>query len=114
MTRFLVAVALLSLTGCGLVPSQASCDHRPKQQACTDLLTNRNNQFSSTLKVFCGDGTYSESLCNHTGALGGCKCDGCENGEAIDWFFPDADGGVTTEGDVKKKCESVSRPFVAP
>ena len=99
--------------GCGLfggIPDQASCDGRPTEKHCVDLLTNRNNQFETTLKALCV-GTFSTSLCNHTGALGGCKCEGCENGVSIDWFLPDAAGGFNTADDVRKKCP---QSFVAP
>lgn len=119
--RFLLALlAALAASGCGLVPDQTSCDYRPGKQACSELHTNRNNQLRTTLETLCtlSDGRFSESLCNHGGALGGCRCDGCENGEAIDWFFAGyvSDKGVTFQSadDVKKACANVGRPFVAP
>lgn len=93
------------------VPDQASCDGRPQSQACVDLLTNRNNQAESTLKALCV-GTFSTSLCNHTGALGGCQCDGCENGKSIEWLFPDPAKQINTTDDVMRAC--AGRPFVSP
>lgn len=117
LVLFLVVVAA---AGCSLVPDQTSCDLRPKRLACSELLTNRNNQLRTTLETLCtlSGGSFSESLCNHGGALGGCRCEGCENGVAIDWFFPGFvdDKGMTFQSvdDVKKACASLSRPFVAP
>jgi hypothetical protein len=93
------------------VPDQASCDGRPQSQACVDLLTNRNNQAESTLKALCV-GTFSTSLCNHTGALGGCQCDSCENGKAVEWLFPDAAKQINTAADVMQACGT--RTFVSP
>ncbi|MBS2030822.1 MAG: hypothetical protein JST54_23160 [Deltaproteobacteria bacterium] len=104
--------AALATAGCNLAPSQASCDLRPQEPVCNDLLTNRENQLDATLKALCV-GTYaSEKLCDRTGALGGCECDGCENGKAIEWKFPDPDGGINTADDVKKSCGSET--FVSP
>jgi hypothetical protein len=112
MTRALASILfVIGAAGCGLVPSQASCDGRPNEPACTDLLTNKNNQARPTLVALCV-GTYSDSLCNHTGALGGCECDSCENGKGIEWLFPSPDAGLTTAADVMKACGS--RTFVSP
>ena len=105
-------LAAAALWGCGFnVPSQSSCDFRPQAAECTDLLTNRNSQVEATLKGLCV-GTYSEGLCNHTGSLGGCECDGCDNGKSITWEFPNPDAGVATADDVKRICDG--RPYVAP
>ena len=107
-----VAFFVLAASACGFsVPPQASCDGRPAEQACVDLLTNRNNQLEPTLKSLCV-GTFSLSLCNHTGALGGCQCDACDNGKNVEWLFPDAAKNINTAADVKAKCGS--RTFVAP
>lgn len=110
LASFLV---LLGSASCGLVsvPSQASCDTRPKEQSCTDLLTNRNNQLESTLKALCV-GTFSTGLCNHAGALGGCGCDGCENGKSVTWVFPDPSKNIQTAADAMRVCGS--SPFIAP
>jgi len=107
----LLVLPLLTVAACGLAPSQASCDTRPNEQACTDLLTNRNSLLEPTLNGLCV-GTFSTSLCNHTGALGGCQCDSCENGKSVTWMFPDAAKSLTTVDDVKKACGN--RTFVAP
>ena len=109
----LVAVPLLAAPACGLVPSQGSCDTRPAEQACTDLLNNKNSQFRSTLAALCV-GTYSDELCNHTGALGGCECDGCENGKSITWIFADPAKHFSTVDDAKAECAKEKRPYVAP
>ena len=112
MPRLLCAILfVVTLAGCGLVPSQGSCDGRPGEQACVDLLTNKNNQARPTLVALCV-GTYSDSLCNHTGALGGCECDSCENGKAVEWLFASPDAGINTAADVMKVCGS--RTFVSP
>ena len=111
--RVLLLFCVASATvACGLVPDHASCDLRPQFQVCNDLLTNRNKQLDATLKGLCV-GTYqSDKLCDHTGALGGCECDGCENGKSIEWKFPDPDAGLNTADDVKKSCGSET--FVPP
>jgi hypothetical protein len=111
MRHVSTVLLLLSLSACGLAPSQASCDHRPTEQSCTDLVANRNNQLESTLDALC-IGTFSTSLCNHTGALGGCSCDGCENGKAVEWLFPDPSKNINTAADVMKACGK--RTFVQP
>src|SRR4051812_28458686 len=105
MRLVLLAALVSTLCACALgpIPSQASCDGRPTEQACTDLLTNKNSQFESTLKALCV-GTYSSSLCNHTGALGGCQCDGCETGKSVEWLFADASKNINTAADVKTAC----------
>jgi hypothetical protein len=113
--RTLILVTLiLSIAGCLCVPSQASCDNRPAGEAtCVDLLTNRNNQLAPTLQALCV-GTFSTStMCDRQGSLGGCLCDGCENGRSITWFYPSADAGVTSTADVMKKC-SDGHPFQSP
>ena len=108
---FAVSAAVSLLAGCDLVPSQASCDFRPGTAECTDLLTNRNNQLRPTLQALCV-GKYSDSLCNHAGALGGCRCETCENGVGVTWYFSDTDGGVQSAADVMKLCKGY--PYVAP
>lgn len=109
--RNLVLLVVLSCAGCFAVPDHASCDGRPQSQDCTDLLNNKNNHAGATLKALCA-GTFSENLCDHTGALGGCQCDGCENGKAITWLFPDPPNHITTAADVMTKC--ANQPYVAP
>lgn len=105
-------IAACLTVGCGLVPDKGSCDGRPKgEAACVDLLTNKNNQARPTLVALCV-GTYSDSLCDHTGALGGCECDSCENGKSIEWLFAGGDAGLSTAADVMGKCGS--RTFVNP
>lgn len=112
MARTLVCALLLCATAsCGLVPSQGSCDGRPAEQACVDLLNNKNNQARPTLVALCV-GTYSDGLCNHAGALGGCECASCENGKAVEWLFPDSAKGINTAADVMKACGT--RTFVSP
>jgi hypothetical protein len=114
--RAFISIFLLAASGCLCVPSQASCDNRPSGGfTCTDLLTNRNNQFASTLEVLCGDGRFSTAtLCDRSGSLGGCLCEGCENGRSITWFFAAADAGITTTADVMKQCADKSRTFESP
>ncbi|MDB4964962.1 MAG: hypothetical protein JWN44_651 [Myxococcales bacterium] len=100
------------LAACGFsVPDHASCDGRPQEQACVDLLTNKNSQAETTLKALCV-GSFSTSLCDHTGALGGCQCDGCENGKSIEWLFADPSKQINTADDVRRVC--ANRPYVAP
>jgi hypothetical protein len=109
--------AVVVWSACGAVPSQSSCDRRPNGQArCDDLLTNRSNQFSSVLETYCkgDDGVYSTNLCNHTGALGGCLCENCENGKSITWLFADADAGRTTAADVMSICGDAGWPYQNP
>ncbi len=111
MRTSLLVLLLLNTASCGLAPSNVSCDVRPAEQACVDLLTNKNSQLEPTLRALCV-GTYSNTLCDHTGALGGCRCDTCENGQSITWMFPDASKSINTVDDVKKACGN--RVFVAP
>jgi hypothetical protein len=108
-----MAGVLLSVSGCMSVPDQASCDHRPKEQVCTDLLENKNDQTQSLLEGLCV-GTYSNDLCTRTGALGGCKCTGCENGSSIRWLFPDPVNDINTAEDVMAACDEAMQTFVAP
>lgn len=110
--RHAFLVTTLLLVGCGFgVPSQASCDFRPKAAECTDLLTNRNNQVEATLRTLCL-GAYSNGLCDRTGSLGGCECDGCENGKSVTWKYPDPANNINTAADVMKSCGT--QPYVAP
>ena len=98
-------------------PSQSSCDGRPHgHQRCTDLLTNPNGDLAPTLETFCkgDDGVFSTSLCNHTGSLGGCECDTCENGKGITWLFVDPDAGFTTAADVMSLCGDAGRAYQSP
>jgi len=110
-------IVVSSVTSCGLVPEQGSCDRRPAEAVCEDLLTNRNNQLRMTFDSLCslGDGTFSDDLCDHAGALGGCHCEGCENGETITWYFAGAgDGEIQTREDVMALCDEAGRDFVEP
>jgi hypothetical protein len=110
-------VLVIIASGCGLIPEQGSCDRRPALPECEDLLSNRNNHFRQTFENICSlsQGTWSDGLCDHTGALGGCRCEGCENGETITWFFTGArDGTLNSEDDVRAACEESSLEFVAP
>ena len=111
-------LAVLALVGCGdLIPDHGSCDGRPAEQVCEDLLSNRNNHFRQTFESLCslGDGTYSDDFCDTAGTLGGCRCDGCENGETITWYFAGADdGAINTAEDVQARCEELSRAYVIP
>ncbi len=102
--------------GCNCIPAQGSCDGRPGTPVCSELLMNRNNQFRATFETLCalGKGRYSDGLCDHTGSLGGCLCEGCENGRSITWYFADLDAGLVTTTDVQAKCASLKRPFEAP
>jgi len=111
MIRCALFLTLLAAGGCLLVPDQGSCDGRPQEQSCTDLLENKNSHARSTLSALCV-GTYSDDLCDHTGALGGCQCDGCENGVSIQWLFPDPARNINTAADVMAACGT--KVFVAP
>ncbi|MFN7133398.1 MAG: hypothetical protein ACK4N5_15065 [Myxococcales bacterium] len=87
---------------------------------CEDLLTNANNHLGTTFDNLCsiGGGKWSDDeLCDHTGALGGCRCEGCSNGKTVMWFFAGAEvegATLNTVDDVKAVCEKSKRPFVAP
>lgn len=112
-----VLAASSSLAGCFCVPQQMSCDYRKSGQAgCVDLLTNRNNHFAYTLQNICelGGGSFSTpGLCDRSGALGGCYCDGCENGRSVTWIYPPGpDGGITTVAALQAECQRQSRPYV--
>lgn len=114
---WLVAFVVMSTSGCFCVPQQMSCDYRSSGQAgCVDLLTNKNQQFGNTLQTLCqlGGGTFSSpTLCDRTGALGGCECTGCENGHSVEWIWaPGPDGGVKTVADLQAECTRMGRPFV--
>jgi hypothetical protein len=113
MIHFAMLCALVVVGGCFAVPDQASCDGRPQAQSCTDLLENKNNQAGTTLDALCA-GTYSEDLCDTTGALGGCQCDGCENGKSVEWLFPDPAKNINTAADVMAVCATLNRTFVTP
>lgn len=109
------AVALLS--GC-TIPEHWSCDFRPDVPACEELLDNPNNQFSGTWANMCAmmDGEYSTELCDHTGSLGGCYCEGCSNGQAITWYWEGTveDHTFETTADVQALCDEQGREFVEP
>jgi hypothetical protein len=112
-----VVSAVVVWPACSCVPSQSSCDGRPHgHPRCDDLLTNRSNQFANVLETYCkgDDGVFSTSLCNHTGALGGCLCEGCENGRAVTWLFADADAGINTTADVMSICGDGGQTFQSP
>ena len=111
MIRFSVLCAVLVVAGCSLGPDQGSCDGRPTVQACTDILENKNDQTRAALSALCV-GAYSDDLCDHQGALGGCECTGCENGKQIEWMFPDPANGITSAEDVMVACGT--KVFVAP
>lgn len=112
MIRCVLLCALVAASGCVLVPDQGSCDGRPQVQACVDLLENKNSHARTTLSGLCV-GTYSDDLCDQTGALGGCQCDGCENGRTIEWMFPDPANNINTAADVMAAC-GTNRVFVTP
>lgn len=103
-------------SGCVCVPAQGSCDGRPGTPVCSELLTNRHNQLRVTFESLCavGGGRYSDGLCDHAGSLGGCLCEGCENGRSITWYFADADAGLATSADVQAKCAALKRPYETP
>lgn len=112
-----VCASALSVTpSCSCVPAQGSCDGRPGTPVCSELLMNRHNQLRATFETLCavGGGRYGDGLCDHTGALGGCLCEGCENGRSITWYFADADAGLRQAADVQAKCASLGRPYEAP
>jgi hypothetical protein len=111
-TLFLVTL-FMSIAGCLCAPSQASCDGRPAEPACTDLLTNRSGQLEPTLRALCV-GKFSTSLCDHSGSLGGCLCEACENGRSITWIFASADAGISSAADVMKVCSDEKHPYQDP
>jgi len=120
MPRLLVLFSLAvlsSFAGCFCVPQQMSCDYRKTgKNGCTDLYNNKNNQLGSTLSTLCdlGGGSFSSpTLCDRSGALGGCLCEGCENGRGVTWIYPPGpDGGITTVAALQAECMRQSRTFV--
>jgi hypothetical protein len=111
MIRYSVLLVVLGLCACASVPDQGSCDGRPKVQVCTDILENETNQTRSALDGLCV-GTYSDDLCDRTGALGGCECTGCDNGRLIEWRYPDPVNNINTAADVMAACGT--KTFVTP
>lgn len=119
MNRLFAAAVIsgLSFAGCVCVPSQVSCDYRGAGKAgCVDIYENKQGQFASTLKTFCEveDGVFTTpGLCDRTGALGGCLCNGCERGRSVTWIYPPGpDGGFTTKAQLQAECMKQGRPFV--
>ncbi len=98
---------------------KGSCDLRkysPATQECRDYESS-GTQFITTFKGTCTTTTaWTDALCNHTGALGGCRTPYQAGGGGVltQWYF--AQAGIMTQADVQAKCAatSASTTFVAP
>jgi hypothetical protein len=110
----LIFVICLALAACQGAPSQSSCDGRTQGLAlCDDKTSNPNDEPVATLEAQC-IGTFSTSLCDHTGSLGACVCDPCLNGRLIEWWFPNSDAGIATAADVMARCHAENSTYQAP
>ena len=96
---------------------KGSCDFRknsPASQECRDY-ESTSTQFISTYKGTCTNAAaWLDTLCNHTGALGGCRTDipNLGGGTLTQWYFTQS--GIMTQADVQTKCTAGGQTFVAP
>ena len=112
MTRALPVALLLAFAGCGgSSNATGSCDSRQANSACQDYDGPPN--VVAAYKSSCTQGTWSDSLCTHTGTVGGCMVKDTSLGLTYTtWFF-----APSTTDSVKQNCMSSSSgtaTFVAP
>jgi hypothetical protein len=105
---------LLALAGCGgSGNATGSCDSRQVNNACQDYDGPPNVVTAYKASCTQAQGTWSDSLCTHTGTVGGCMVKDTSLGLTYTtWFF-----APSTTDSVKQTCMSSNNgtaTFVAP
>ena len=96
---------------------KGSCDLRkysPAQQECRDY-ESASSSFITTYKGTCTTAAaWQDALCNHTGAIGGCRTNipNLGGGTLVQWYF--SQSGLMTQAEVQAKCTAGGQTFVAP
>ncbi len=120
----LLAMLTLGITGCDSGSlSSGSCAQTTKAGAstvrlCTDYAGLTSDQVAFTRVQCAGNadagamttGTFSDSPCNTTGAIGGCRATSGSYSSTV-WYFP---GSVFTTETVRSICMQANLMFVAP
>jgi hypothetical protein len=95
----LLPLLISVVAGCGGSSSAVgSCDTRTINSACQDY--DGPHDVVAVYKQACSQGTWSDSACNRTGTVGGCRAAAqAEQVTITDWFF-----APQTNASVKDGC----------